>query len=59
MTGGEAEISNKINEAFTAWDGYIEGTNVQLEPNKRIIQSWRTSEFDETDEDSQLVSYAY
>jgi activator of HSP90 ATPase len=54
MTGGEAVVSNKVDETFTAWDGYIEGRNIQLELNKRIIQSWRTSEFDEKDEDSQL-----
>ncbi|NND08475.1 MAG: hypothetical protein HKN87_19010 [Saprospiraceae bacterium] len=54
MTGGAASISDKIGEKFTAWDGYIEGINLALEPNKRILQSWRTSDFTENDEDSQV-----
>jgi len=54
FTGGEAHISNKINSAFTCWDGYISGTIKELEPNKRILHSWKTSEFKEQDEDSVL-----
>ena len=55
MTGGQAECSNKIGGTFTAWDGYIEGKNIDLSENKEIIQSWRTSEFDENDADSKLI----
>ena len=54
MTGGVASISDKIGDNFTAWDGYIEGKNLELETNKRILQSWRTSDFEEADEDSQI-----
>ena len=54
MTGGDAEIHNAVGASFTAWDGYIEGRNLALEANKRIVQSWRTSEFEEGDEDSQI-----
>jgi activator of HSP90 ATPase len=54
MTGGEAVISQNIGEAFSAWDGYIEGENVELEPNKRILQSWRTSQFENHEEDSKI-----
>jgi len=54
MTGGSAIISDKIRDEFTAWDGYIEGKNIDLEPNKRIFQTWRTSQFNETEEDSQI-----
>ncbi len=52
MTGGEATISNKIGEHFSAWDGYIEGKNIDLDPNKRILQSWRTGDFEESEKDS-------
>jgi len=55
MTGGLAKCSNKIGGTFTAWDGYIQGVNIDLKPNEEIIQTWRTSEFDENDEDSKLV----
>jgi len=54
MTGGKAVVSDIIGERFTAWDGYIEGVNISLEANKRILQSWRTSQFEEHEQDSQV-----
>ena len=54
MTGGEAKCSNEVGSAFTTWDGYIFGENIDLKPNHEIIQSWRTSEFNDDDEDSIL-----
>ena len=53
MTGGKATASNKIGGSFTAWDGYIQGKNLVLEQDKRIVQSWRTSQFESHEEDSQ------
>jgi len=55
MTGGEAECSHDIGKAYSAWDGYITGKNLALTENKKIVQSWRTTEFEEKDEDSHLV----
>lgn len=54
MTGSEAKGNAKVGSVFTAWDGYIEGKNLELEPGKRIVQSWRTSEFPDEAEDSRL-----
>lgn len=54
MTGSPAKVSDKKGESFTAWDGYISGENVELVPNKKIVQHWRTTEFAEDDEDSLL-----
>ncbi len=54
MTGGEAKTSDKVGGKFTAWDGYIEGENLHLEPYSIIIQSWRTSQFKEDEEDSRI-----
>lgn len=54
MTGGAAECSDKMGGSFTAWDGYIEGINIALVPNETIIQSWRTTEFSDNEEDSQI-----
>ena len=45
MTGSAAIVSDVVREAFTAWDGYIRGTNLELEAPARIVQDWRTSEF--------------
>lgn len=54
MTGAEAKIDQKVGGVFTAWDGYIEGKNIELIPNKKIVQEWRTTEFAESDENSRL-----
>jgi len=54
MTGGTAFVSDKVGDTFTAWDGYIKGENLVLEPYTRIVQSWRASQFEESEEDSQI-----
>ena len=54
FTGAEAKASTKVNGKFTAWDGYISGKNLELNPGKKIIQTWRTSEFAEDAPDSKL-----
>ena len=54
MTGGTAEIDPAIGRRFEAWDGYITGTTIALEPGRRIVQSWRTTEFETDDVDSQI-----
>jgi len=54
MTGGAATVSNVVGGTFEAWDGYIQGKNLELEPSKRILQSWRTTEFSDSAEDSLL-----
>lgn len=52
MTGGAATTSDKVGDEFTAWEGYITGKNISLRPHSLIKQSWRTSEFKESEEDS-------
>ena len=47
FTGGKASISRKVGGKFTAFDGYSEGTNVELEPDKKIVQSWRAEDWPE------------
>jgi uncharacterized protein YndB with AHSA1/START domain len=54
MTGSPARVAAAVGESFTAWDGYIQGTNLELEPGKRILQAWRTTEFEDSDPDSRL-----
>jgi uncharacterized protein YndB with AHSA1/START domain len=55
ITGGPgAKASAGVGDGFTAWGGYTSGKNVELEPGRRIVQSWRTTGFDETDADSQI-----
>jgi uncharacterized protein YndB with AHSA1/START domain len=45
MTGASATSDPEVGGKFTARAGYIEGTNVEMEPFKRIVQRWRTVEF--------------
>jgi len=52
MTGAEANVSDSEGDEFTAWDGYICGRNVELVQGRKIIQFWRTTEFDEGQPDS-------
>ncbi|MGZ3884226.1 MAG: SRPBCC domain-containing protein [Bacteroidia bacterium] len=54
FTGAEATASSKLNGKFSAWDGYISGKNLELVPGKKIVQSWRTSEFADDAPDSIL-----
>lgn len=55
MTGGQAKCSNLVNGNFSAWDDYIFGTNIELINNAKIVQSWRTAEFEEQDANSELI----
>ncbi|MDX2172057.1 MAG: SRPBCC domain-containing protein [Bacteroidota bacterium] len=54
FTGAPAKASNKVNGKFTAWDDYIRGKNIELIPTKKIVQTWRSIEFDEDAPDSIL-----
>lgn len=47
MTGAKATAGSKVGDAFTAWDGYILGKNLELDPGKRILQEWQTTEWPE------------
>lgn len=47
FTGDKAVISRKVGGKFTAFGGYAEGTNLELIPDKKIVQKWRTSDWPE------------
>lgn len=52
MTGSPAKVTGRVGGKFTAWDGYIHGKTIALEPQHRIVQAWRTSEFPDNAPDS-------
>ncbi len=54
MTGAKATASRLVGGEFTAWDGDISGKNLLLLDGKKIVQSWRSSEFPEDAADSVL-----
>ncbi|MGC2769372.1 MAG: SRPBCC domain-containing protein [Candidatus Acidiferrum sp.] len=41
-----ADIDPKAGGAFSMFGGLIVGRNVELLPNKRIVQAWRPSHWD-------------
>jgi len=45
FTGAKASISRKIGGKFKAYGDYISGVNLDLVPDKKIIQSWRGSDW--------------
>jgi len=44
--GKPTEISREVGGAFTLFGGYITGRHVELVPNQRIVQAWRTGGWD-------------
>ena len=55
MTGSPASVDSSVGGTFSAWEGYIFGKTLELTPNQRIVQSWRTTEFPDDASDSHLV----
>ncbi len=55
MTGSPANITPEVGDAFTAWDGYISGKNLELVRPDRIVQTWRAADFPEGAPDSKLT----
>lgn len=55
MTGAKASIQNKVGSKFTAHDGWISGKNLQIVPNKLIVQSWRGKDWKKNEVDSTLI----
>lgn len=47
FTNAKAQIDNKVGGKFTAWDDYIEGESIELDPGKKIVQKWRGSDWTE------------
>jgi len=54
MTGTSCTIDARPGGEYEAGDGYITGRTVALEPDKRIVQTWRASEFADSDPDSEI-----
>jgi uncharacterized protein YndB with AHSA1/START domain len=57
FTGSPARISPKVGGEFEAWDGYIHGTNLELVPDAKIVQSWVAAEADWPEGHESTVTY--
>ena len=54
LIGSKATGKAVVGSDFTAWDGYISGKILELDPGKRILQIWQTTEWPEGAEPSQV-----
>ena len=45
FTGSKAISDTKVGGEFTAWDGYIKGKYLDLEPGRKIVQEWISTDF--------------
>jgi len=41
FTASAAHISRQVGGTFSAYDGYITGRNIELIPDRKIVQEWR------------------
>ncbi|MBM4250115.1 MAG: hypothetical protein FJ149_11975 [Euryarchaeota archaeon] len=57
FTGARATVSRKVGGPFSVWDGYATGKNIELLPGKRIVQSWRVSEWPEGTESKVVFAF--
>ena len=58
FTNGKASISKKVGGKFSAYDGYATGKNLELVEGKKIVQTWRASDWKESDVDS-IVTFSF
>lgn len=47
FTGAKAVISKKVGGKYSAYDGYHGGVNLELIPEKKIVQSWHARNWEE------------
>ena len=54
VTGTPAKFSAKPGSAMSAWDGYIQGKVLAVDPDRAILQTWRASDWSAEEPDSLL-----
>lgn len=47
FTGDTARISRRVGGKFSAYGGYCYGINLKLVKNRKIVQTWRASDWPE------------
>jgi activator of HSP90 ATPase len=55
VTGAKAVLSRKVGGSFSAHGGYCKGKNLSLVPDKMIVQTWRASNWSQSDMDSIFI----
>jgi len=54
MTGGVAKVDATVGGKYSTWNGYITGKLVILDLGRRIVMSWRTTDFPRDAADSRV-----
>lgn len=47
FTGSAVKMSRKVGSKFSIYGGDIQGVNLELVPDRKIVQSWRFSDWPE------------
>lgn len=47
LTGAEVRIERSVGGKFSVYGGEIQGSNLELVPDRKIVQSWRYSDWPE------------
>ncbi len=55
ITGAPVAIGNERGAPFEAFNGSLTGTTLEVVKPTLIVQSWRSTEFKDTDPDSTLI----
>ncbi|MDO8646940.1 MAG: SRPBCC domain-containing protein [Candidatus Diapherotrites archaeon] len=58
FTGEKVSISPKLGGKIEAYGGYITGINLELIPEKKIVQTWRASDWSEGLESKVIFEFA-
>ncbi len=45
FTGSPVKMSREVGGKFSVYDGEIDGVNLELVPSRKIVQSWRYSDW--------------
>jgi activator of HSP90 ATPase len=45
FTGAKAKIGRNVGDSFSVWDDWATGSNVQIVPDKKIVQKWRGADW--------------
>ena len=59
FTDAAAQISQQIGGKYSAYDGYIEGENLELIPGKKIVQTWRAMEDKWPDGENSIIEFVF
>jgi activator of HSP90 ATPase len=55
ITGAPVIISSESGSPFRAFEGQISGTTLSVIPPRFVVQSWRSTHFNQDDPDSTLI----